>query len=226
MEIKTVLFDLDGTLTDSGPGIINSVKYALKKCGIEVSDPDGLRSFIGPPLKEQFKWYCGFSEKESSRAVEFYREYYKEKGIFENEVYEEIPELLQTLKQAGKTIIMATSKPEYFARIIADHYHLSEYFDFMGGSLMNETRTKKSEVIEYVLEECQIQDRSSTMMIGDRDYDIKGAKESGICSMGVLYGYGSKEELENAGADIIIDEPMEAAEYILDDVGVKRYFAP
>ncbi|CUX41822.1 HAD family hydrolase [Clostridium sp. C105KSO13] len=215
MEIKIVLFDLDGTLTDSGPGIINSVKYALKKCGVEADDPAGLRSFIGPPLKEQFGRYCGFSPEESSRAVKFYREYYAEKGIFENEVYEGIPELLQTLKNAGKTIIMATSKPEYFARIIADYYHLSEYFDFIGGSLMDETRARKSEVIEYVLRECRIQDRDSALMIGDRDYDIKGAKESKVGSMGVLYGYGSREELENAGADIIIKEPAEAAEYII-----------
>lgn len=216
MKIKTVLFDLDGTLTDSGPGIINSVKYALKKFGIEANDPDGLRSFIGPPLRDQFGRYCGFSEEECSRAVKFYREYYEEKGIYENEVYEGIPELLQILKNAGKTLIMATSKPEYFARIIADHYHLSEYFDFMGGSLMDETRTKKAEVIEYVLEECRIYDRDNTLMIGDRDYDIKGAKEAKVRSMGVLYGYGSREELESAGADIIIKKPGEAARYILE----------
>ncbi|PWJ51887.1 HAD family hydrolase [Faecalicatena contorta] len=214
MEIKTVLFDLDGTLTDSGTGITNSVNYALKKYGMEVENPSKLRHFIGPPLKEQLRVHCGISEEESNQAVAYYREYYTEKGIFENEVYEGIPELLQALKSAGKTVIMATSKPEKYAKIIADHFNISQYFDFIGGSLMDGTRTKKSEVIEYALKECKIQDRESTLMIGDRRYDIQGAKELNIHSMGVLYGYGTREELESAGADIIIKTPGEAAGYL------------
>lgn len=205
MEIKTVLFDLDGTITDSGPGILNSVQYALKKMGMEVEDREKLRRFIGPPLKEEFKKFCGLSEAEGVHAVALYREYYTEKGIFENEVYDGIPEVLKSLKEEGKTVIMATSKPEKFAKIIADHFHLTSYFDFIGGSMMDGQRTEKSEVIAYVLDACGVKDRSTVLMIGDRDYDILGAKAVGVHSMGVLYGYGSRQELENAGAEYIVE---------------------
>lgn len=215
MEIKTVLFDLDGTLTDSGPGIIAGVQYALKKYGMEVDDISSLRCFIGPPLKEQFMKFCGFSEEEGARAVEHYREYYRDRGIFENEVYEGVPELLRELKDAGLTVIMATSKPETFAVTIAEHFEISRYFDFIGGSLMDGRRTKKSEVIEYVLEGAGVTDRSTVLMIGDRDYDILGAKEAGVHSMGVLYGYGPREELEAAGADFLVERPEDALAYIL-----------
>lgn len=215
MEIKTVLFDLDGTLTDSGPGIMAGVQYVLKKYGMEVDDLSRLRCFIGPPLKEQFREFCGFSEEEGARAVEYYREYYRDKGIFENEVYDGIPELLQELKAAGLKVIMATSKPETFAVTIAEHFGISRYFDFIGGSLMDGSRTKKSEVIEYVLDEAGVYERSTVLMIGDRDYDILGAKEAGVHSMGVLYGYGSREELMAAGADFIVEEPQDALRYIV-----------
>lgn len=215
MEIKTVLFDLDGTLTDSGPGIIAGVQYALKKYGLEVDDLSSLRCFIGPPLKEQFQKFCGFSEAEGVQAVEYYREYYRDRGIFENEVYEGIPELLRELKAAKMTVIMATSKPETFAVTIAEHFGISRYFDFIGGSLMDGRRTRKSEVIDYVLDAAKVKDRSTVLMIGDRDYDILGAKEAGVHSMGVLYGYGPREELEAAGADFLVEKPLDALAYLL-----------
>ena len=207
MEIKTVLFDLDGTLTDSGPGIMAGVQYALNKYGMEVDDFSRLRCFIGPPLKEQFQKFCGFSDEEGVRAVEYYREYYRDKGIFENEVYDGISELLRELKGAGLKVIMATSKPEAFAVTIAEHFGISRYFDFIGGSLMDGRRTKKSEVIEYVLDAAGVEERSTVLMIGDRDYDILGAKEAGVHSLGVLYGYGSREELAAAGADFLAEKP-------------------
>ena len=214
MEIKTILFDLDGTLTDSGIGIMNSVEYALKKYDIEVADRSQLRCFIGPPLAKQFEKFCGISEEESYRAVGYYREYYSDKGIFENEVYEGIPELLKSLKKAGKQVAMATSKPEKFAKMIAEHFQLDQYFDFIGGSLMDGGRTNKAEVIEYVLEACNVTDRESVLMIGDRDYDIIGAKDAKVHSMGVLFGYGTQEELEGAGADFIVKTPFEAMDLI------------
>ena len=197
MEIKTVLFDLDGTLTDSGPGIMAGVQYALNKYGMEVDDFSRLRCFIGPPLKEQFQKFCGFSDEEGVRAVEYYREYYRDKGIFENEVYDGISELLRELKGAGLKVIMATSKPEAFAVTIAEHFGISRYFDFIGGSLMDGRRTKKSEVIEYVLDAAGM-----------------GAKEAGVHSLGVLYGYGSREELAAAGADFLAEKPEDVLRYI------------
>lgn len=214
MDIKTVLFDLDGTLTDSGMGILNAVQYALKKMGVEVDDRESLREFIGPPLKEQFQKFLNISEEEGAQAVVFYREYYTDKGIFENEVYQGIPELLKALKEAGKSIVMATSKPEKFAKIIAEHFEIAPYFDFIGGSLMDGRRTKKSEVIEYVLEACNVEDRETVLMIGDRDYDILGAKTAGVHSMGVLYGYGSRAELEDAAAEYIAATPEEILQII------------
>ena len=146
MKITTVLFDLDGTLTDSGPGIMNSVKYALEKVGEPTPDVDELRKFIGPPLKGQFMEHCGIDEEKAAEMVTLYREYFTVTGIFENSVYDGVEEMLKTLKQAGIKIAMATSKPEKFAKIIADHFGLAQYFDVIGGACMDETRTEKQDV--------------------------------------------------------------------------------
>lgn len=135
MKITTVLFDLDGTLTDSGPGIMNSVKYALEKAGEPVPKTDELRKFIGPPLKGQFMEHCGISEERAAEMVTLYREYFTVTGIFENSVYDGVEEMLKTLKEAGIKIAMATSKPEKFAKIIADHFGLAKYFDVIGGGM-------------------------------------------------------------------------------------------
>lgn len=200
-----ILFDLDGTLTNPGEGITNSVVYALNKFGIQVEDKRELYKFIGPPLMDSFEMYYGFSKEKAKLAVDYYREYYRDKGLFENCVYEGIEDLLQKLVASGKKICLATSKPEEFAKQILEHFQLSKYFDFIGGSNMNETRSKKAEVIGYVLEQCKITDCSKVLMIGDREYDILGANEFGIDSMGVLFGYGSREELEGAGATYIAE---------------------
>ena len=211
MEISTVLFDLDGTITDSGSGIINSVKYALKKAGRKIPPEDELRKFIGPPLQEQFMKCCGIEEKEAAEMVALYREYYQEEGIFDNRVYDGVMEMLKTLKEAGLKIVMATSKPEKFAKMIAEHFGFAKYFDLIDGA-----RTKKQEVIQYVLEQCKEKDREKIRMVGDRCYDMEGANREGIRAIGVLYGYGSKEELEEAGADGLAETPEEVVRMILN----------
>lgn len=215
MKIHTILFDLDGTLTDSGEGIMNSVEYALKKYGIKVEDRSQLQAFVGPPLAAQFSKFCGFSEEEGHRAVQVYREYYQVKGIFENRVYDGIPEVLEKLKNKGYQIAMATSKPEKYAKIIAEHYDFAKYFDVIAGSLMEGGRENKADVIEYALKQCGVTDRESVLMVGDRNYDIIGAKKTGTYSMGVLYGYGNREELEMAGADFIAETPKDIAKMLV-----------
>lgn len=209
-----ILFDLDGTLTDPGMGITNSVMHALKKYGIEVENRETLYKFIGPPLIDSFEKYYGFSHEEAVKSVDYYREYYADKGIYENEVYNGIEAMLQKLSEEGKKIILATSKPEPFAREILRHFGLDKYFLFAAGSTMNETRTNKADVIEYALCECGITEKSSVVMVGDREHDIIGANENGIDSIGVLFGYGSREELENAGATYIAESVEDIIKYV------------
>lgn len=217
MKYTIALFDLDGTITDSGPGIINSIRYALEKYRLPVPEEKVLRTFIGPPLKEQFQAVCGLSEEESARMVETYHEYFTEKGIFENSVYRGVPEMLERLKEAGVRILMATAKPEKFARRIAEHFDFAKYFEFIGGACMDGRRTDKYEVIEYVIDQCGIseEERKRAVMIGDRSHDMIGAGKAGIHSLGILYGYGDREELEAAGAELIADTPEEACTLIL-----------
>ena len=209
MKITTVLFDLDGTLTDSGPGIMNSVKYALEKAGEPVPKTDELRKFIGPPLKGQFMEHCGISEERAAEMVTLYREYFTVTGIFENSVYDGVEEMLKTLKEAGIKIAMATSKPEKFAKIIA------KYFDVIGGACMDETRTEKQDVIHYVLEQCEEKELDKIVMVGDRSYDILGGHAEGLKVIGVLYGYGDLKELSQAGADALATTPQEVVELVL-----------
>ena len=204
---QTVLFDLDGTLTDPGIGITNSVAYALEKYGIRTADRSELYKFIGPPLQDSFEMFYGFSKEDARKAVDYYREYYKDRGIYENRLYEGMDTLLQSLYDAGRTLLVATSKPEEFARQILEHFAVSHYFTYVAGSNMDGTRSRKDEVIAYALETGKIQNLSSAVMVGDREYDIKGAKQTGIDSIGVLFGYGSRQELETAGADYIAELP-------------------
>ncbi|WP_024346482.1 HAD family hydrolase [Lacrimispora indolis] len=199
------LFDLDGTLTDPKEGITKSVQYALRHFGIETENLDALCCFIGPPLKDSFMEYYGFSEEQAGKAIDVYREYFSGKGLYENKAYEGVAEVLQSFLNAGKKLYVASSKPEVFVRMILKHFELDSYFTFMGGADMGETRVKKADVIRYVLEECGIRDLDKTVMIGDRKHDVLGAKEIGIASVGVLYGYGSEQELKAAGADVLAE---------------------
>lgn len=198
-----LFFDLDGTLTDPAQGITNSFIHALKYFGIEIPSYEKLCSFIGPPLVDTFKTQFGFSDEEAAEGVKKYREYFAVKGLLENTVYPGIPELLATLKQNDKKLVVATSKPEEYSIKIIEHFGLSQYFENVCGSLMDETRSKKDEVIEYAIERNHITDRSKILMIGDRKHDMLGAKKCGIAACGILFGYGSREELQTNGADMI-----------------------
>lgn len=209
-----ILFDLDGTLTNPGEGITNSVAYALKKYGIEVEDKTSLYKFIGPPLKCSFEKYYGFSEDDSLKAVEYYREYFRDKGIFENEIYAGAKEMLEKIKNSGRKIILATSKPEEFANTILDYFGISGYFDLVAGATMEPDRIHKTDVITYALKKCGITDLSKAVMIGDRDQDILGACDNGIDSIGVLYGYGDLTELSGAGATYIADSIEDIFEFL------------
>ena len=211
---QNILFDLDGTLTDPGMGITNSVIYALKKFKIDVEDRTSLYRFIGPPLKGSFEEFYGFSEEQSELAVQYYREYFKKQGMLENEVYDGIPELLKQLREKNKTLIVATSKPEPFTLEILRHFQLLDYFNFVAGATMDDTRNKKSDIIRYALESCHITDKSTAVMIGDRKHDIIGAKENGLDSIGVLFGYGDYEELKAAGATYIAETPMSVFQFV------------
>jgi phosphoglycolate phosphatase len=213
--LKTVFFDLDGTLTDPGEGITNSVIYALQHYGIEVSDRSTLYPFIGPPLTESFIKFFGFSKEQSSEAVEIYREYFSVTGLFENTPYDGIPEMLKTLSESGKTLVVASSKPEIFVRKILDHFDLTKYFLFAAGSELNHTRVDKHEVIEYAMTSCNLSDRSDIIMVGDRHHDIQGTKKSALLSVGVTYGYGSREELTEAGAHYVVDSVAELSDLLL-----------
>ena len=214
MAYDIFLFDLDGTLTDSSLGITNSVIYALKKYGITVEDRRSLYRFIGPPLTDSFRDFYGFSEEKALEAVGFYREYYRDKGIFENRVYEGMEETLKELKNRGKRLIVATSKPEPFARRIIDHFGLAPYFEYVAGMELDGGRGTKAEVIAYALRACGIEDRSGAVMVGDREHDVAGARKEGLPCIGVLYGFGSREELEKAGAERIISRPEELCDLI------------
>lgn len=199
-----ILFDLDGTLTDSSFGIKNSIIYALKKYNISVDDLSALDKFLGPPLHESFKEFYGFDENRAMEATQVYREYFSSKGIFENKLYDGIIELLQTLFNTGKRLVVATSKPQQFTDKIMEHFNLSKYFEFVAGSNMDGTRSKKADVIEYALNQCHITDKSKVVMVGDRKQDIIGAKTVGIDSIGVEYGYGDYDELTGAGVDYMV----------------------
>lgn len=211
---QALLFDLDGTLTDPFEGITDSIVYALGKFGIAVNDKRPLTAFIGPPLVQSFSEYYGFSHNDALKAVEYYREYFADKGIFENAVYDGVLPMLETLKAHRYRLYIATSKPEVFAKRIAAHFGMAELFDGIAGATLDTTRNEKADVIAYALRTYAVA-ANSALMIGDRRHDILGAKANGLRSMGVLYGYGSEEELRNAGADMIATSPQTIAELLL-----------
>ncbi len=205
-------WDLDGTLTRSAEGIINSVRYSLESFGIKEDDDEKLKLFIGPPLPESYSHFYGFDDAQIDRAMQKYREYYAEKGIFENSVYEGIRETLAELKARGKKNFVATSKPEVFMKRILEHYDLAQFFEFTCGSDLAETRSQKHLVINFIVEHEKLQTAQKDgriLMIGDRKHDILGAKKNGIKCCAVLWGYGSRKEFEENKADYIIEKPLE-----------------
>lgn len=212
---STVLFDLDGTIIDSGEGVTNSVAYALERLGIAVNDKSTLKRFIGPPLIYSFMTFYGFDREKALLAIEYYREYYQDKGIFEGYIYNGVEALLSDLKQKGKRIILATSKPEVFAKRILERAGIIKYFDFVGGATLDETtRNTKIDVLEYVIKEANIDTVDDVIMIGDRFYDIEGAHNFGIDCIAVLYGYGARDEFEKYGAEYIFETPEQISEFL------------
>lgn len=209
-----VFFDLDGTLTDPGIGITNSVAYALNKWNIEVKERSELYKFIGPPLEESFRKYYDFSEKDAQKAVEYYREYFCVTGIFENTIFDGTEKLLADVKQSGRKVVLATSKPQEFAEIILKHFHIEQYFDYVAGATMDASRNKKADVIRYALELCGNPDLNDVVMVGDREHDIHGANVNGLDSIGVLCGYGDRDELQTAGATYIVDKIEDVWEFL------------
>ena len=209
MRYKYCLFDLDGTLTDPAIGITNSVMHALEKYDIHVGDRSELYPFIGPPLDYSFKTFYGFTDEQAVQAIKYYREYFSVTGLFENSVYEGIPEMLEELKGKGVKIALATSKPYEFSIKILKHFDLYKYFDFFGAATMDGRISKKEDVISTLLNEMGVQNKDEILMVGDRHHDIDGAKANGLKSAGVLWGYGSAEELEQAGADYVLASSSE-----------------
>jgi phosphoglycolate phosphatase len=207
MSWDVILFDLDGTLTDSGLGVGNGVLYTLEKMGYPKPSDMELRKYLGPPLWTSFHDYAGIPESGTVEAVRLYREYYNETGAFENSVYPGIPELLTQLNSEGKRLAVATSKVDYAALTILRHFNLDHHFEVIAGSdETGELRGTKALVIAHAVSELRMCDGTSIVMIGDREHDILGAKEHGIPGIGVLYGYGDRDELESAGALEIVSD--------------------
>ena len=214
LDKSIILFDLDGTLTDPKVGITKSVVYSLRGFGIDVENADDLIKFIGPPLRESYKKYYGLNAEQTEIAVGKYREYYSKRGIFENTLYLGIENMLQKLCRKGKRLIVATSKPTVYAQKILTHFGLAGYFEFVAGSELDGTRDDKGEIIRYALESRGIVELNDVIMIGDREHDIIGARKNSIESAGVLYGYGSRRELVDAGASYIAGSVGELSELI------------
>lgn len=213
---KLAIFDLDGTLSDSGPGIMKCVQYAFSRMGWPEQSEEILRSFIGPPLDPQFMKIGPMTAGEASEAVNFFRERYDDTGKFENTVYPGMYELLGDLKAAGCRLAVATSKPAYFAGQILDHFRLTDTFDVISAAGLDETKTDKAHLIGYALKTLGFDThRADAVMVGDREYDIIGARVAGVRSVGVLYGYGTKVELRAAGADAIAVSVSELRQILL-----------
>ncbi|MCP8329152.1 HAD family hydrolase [Streptococcus suis] len=211
---QTILFDLDGTLTDSGQGILNSVAYALEKMGIEEPDTANLNRFIGPPLYESFSKFYQLNTEDTQAAVDAFRVYFKEKGMFENQLYPGIIPLLEELRTAGKTLVIATSKPEIFAKQILEHFGIAHYFDVIAGASLDSSRISKADVIGYAINQLEAFPKHA-VMIGDREHDIEGARMHQLPAIGVLYGYGSKQEFEKAGATMIVETVQDLKRVLL-----------
>lgn len=219
-----ILFDLDGTLTDPKLGITGCVQYALRKLGMEAPDADALEPFIGPPLLDSFREFCGFDETTGRQAVAYYRERYAVDGLFENEAYPGIVQMLARLQAAGCHLAVASSKPEVFVKKILEHFGMLPYFEVAVGSGLDGSRVQKEEVVEEALRQLLGEDglrqaasgnSTDAVMVGDRKFDVQGAKRFGLACVGVAYGYAAAGELEEAGADRIVETVEELEEALL-----------
>lgn len=217
MKYNNILFDLDGTITEPEKGIINGIIYALNKFGIEVAERSSLHKFIGPPLRISFPEFCGFDEEKTEQAILYYREYYGVNGLVENDVMPGMEDALKRLSNMGARLFVATSKPEEYAKKILQNLNLDGYFEIIAGASFDGSRDTKEAVMEYLMKQANIDfGDKKTVMVGDRHFDINGAKAFGLESIGVLFGYGSREEFEAAGATYIVDTAEDMVDIILN----------
>ena len=224
MNFESILFDLDGTIINSEVGVTSCVVYALRKFGIEETDRALLRKFLGPPLSDSFMRFYGFDAEKAEKAVEYYRERYVPIGVHENEVYEGIIDLLEALRAGGKRIYIATSKPEHFAKGILSELGLDKYFDGIFGSTLDESRNSKDKVLAYAINEIGLE-KEGSVMVGDRFHDVDGAAVNGLPCIGVLYGFGDRDELQSAGAMALAETPMELKKLLLEENIMEKIIA-
>ena len=217
LDYNVILFDFDGTVSDSAEGIMECYRRTFVQMGMPVPEDRVLRSFVGPPQTVTFGEVYGFKGAELERIIELFRKEYKTYGVFHSTIYPGIRQMLEALKAGGKTLAVATSKPEVYARRICDEYGITELLDFVGGSIMDLARNKKAEVIEYVLESLSVTDRSRVLMVGDRLYDAEGAAQCGIDCLGVTWGYGDEAELTKAGVKYLAATPEEVRKLLLGE---------
>lgn len=213
--IKTVLFDLDGTLVDSGPGITRCAQYALDYFGIHEPEAEKLSFFVGPPLVNTFMGHYGFTEEQAKQAVDKYRERYHKIGIFECELYPEVPEVLASLKEKGYTVALASSKPETSCKKILEHFSILSYFDEVTGAEMNGPRNEKVDVLIEALRRME-RKPEECVLIGDTRFDAIGAAKINMACLGVSYGYGTKEELMAEGAVSVVSSMKEVERYLAE----------
>ena len=212
--MRAVFFDLDGTLTDSSPGIVRSIQYALTSLGRQKRGVHELEGFIGAPLKEVFATLLKTDDEELPlKALQLYRERYSRKGLFECTAYMGVPEMLSAIGNDGMTLYVVTAKPRIFAERVISHLGLGEHFSRIFGSELDGTHSAKSDLIRYVLEQTRLSPEK-VLMVGDRHHDIKGARANGLCSAAVLWGYGSRKELSACKPDMIVEKPKALAEVL------------
>lgn len=215
LRYQTILFDMDGTLTDSFEGITKSVAYALRRFGMDAPDYTQLGGFVGPPLQEHFRETYHFSDEELQRVVGFYREYFMKKGILQNRVYDGLPPLLKKLRENGAALAVASTKPQVSVDSVLKMFGLTEVFDTALGSMLDGSRTDKAELIEDVLQMLRVPDRKDVLMVGDRKYDAAGAKTAGVDFCGALYGYGGREELDGYPHVFLAESVTSLAQFLL-----------
>ena len=215
MQYKNILFDLDGTLTDSGPGIRNAVRHALRRFGIEETEKEKLDRFIGPPLYDSFQRFYGIDPETAKNGEEYFREYYRDIGIFENSLYDGIDECLCALVRGGMKLYIATSKPDFMAERVVEHFDIKKYFNGIFGAKPDMSISSKKDVISLLRNAHPEITPENSIMVGDREHDVFGARHHGIGCVGVLWGYGSEKELCDAGVVTTVKTPLSLSQYLL-----------
>lgn len=210
---------MDGTVLESGPGVMKTMRHTLAQFGIDEPTDEPLRKCIGPPLKESFKNFYNLSDGDIKKALKIFSDYYEKNGLFDSYIYPGMAELFAILKKAGLKLYIASSKPEIYIKKILEHNKIDCYFDFVGGADLQEIRVQKEEIIQYIIDECGLKEEieaGRVIMVGDRKFDIEGAAHFGIKTIGVLFGYGTKEELESYGAIACAKDAKELEKLILE----------